>query len=127
MNDCALCPYMANARQAVNELIDRIDKLQAENEKLKEENKRLADDFNYSHEKKKEVQAELGKHRWIPVSERLPEACLKGLSVYLEIAGVNEFGDRDFDKAQYDIRKRKWISSFQEVTHFRSIILPKEK
>ena len=71
-------------------------------------------------EKLCEVEAELDKHRWIPVEERLPEIrhgiliCSHGLTHIAYMAGADKF---------YSSGSGGWVPG---VTHWKPIILPKE-
>ncbi len=78
-----------------------------------------------------QLQAELEKYRWIPVSERLPEKANKrpgfrfGPSIEVWIT------DSEFvDKGQYDYEYKTWrygIYCMKKPTHWKLIILPEQE
>ncbi len=70
--------------------------------------------------KVKQLQAELEKHRWIPVSERLPEEkeCDEILFINEGLVEAGEFKNGLF----WDNNGR----SFDKVTHWKPIYLPPE-
>ena len=66
------------------------------------------------------LQAELEKHRWIPVSERPPE----------NIKDVLALRYSTWNRAYYDKETQKWYDAstnlcLDKVTHWMPIILPK--
>ena len=66
----------------------------------------------------KQLEAELGLHRWIPVSERLPENEIDVLT-YGENCGL-EIDEHCHKHGGY------WVTSGNTPTHWMPIILPKE-
>ena len=67
-------------------------------------------------EKISELQAELDKHRWIPVVERLPETT----GAYQVIRKINDYPST----RMYNVHNKDWRSN-DIVTHWKPIILPK--
>jgi len=69
------------------------------------------------------LKAELDKHRWIPVGERLPENFKFNMSkdVYV-IAGSKQL------VSSYDYELKRWNTSpYITVTHWQSLIPPEER
>lgn len=102
---------------------------------LAAENEKLADDFNYAHEKKKELQAENERLkeqlRWIPVSERLPED--DGIYLTKYKGDKRQRHDEKMHIRSYPfwgIYKTKWVYKNQtkySITHWKPIVLPEAK
>lgn len=79
-----------------------------------------------------ELQAELDKHRWIPVEERLPQPTEKThpqQSELVWLANITE--DRmEAAKAWYEPADETWFDCFGKRvtgTHWKPIILPEEE
>jgi len=67
------------------------------------------------------------KHRWIPTSERLPEACKAGCHPK-QSERVWLARNKDVFKAYYDYYWKSWYDIYgvkTTGTHYRFIILPK--
>jgi len=72
----------------------------------------------------KQLQAELAKHRWIPVSERLPEETIVAVVYAKHLAFEPMLHLADFTPSIGHFVFRDW--DVWEVTHWKPIILPKE-
>lgn len=101
-----------------------------ENEQLKKkiEVLELAKDLTqYTKEQLQEnekLKAELAKHHWIPVSERLPE---KGESEQSEWVYITD--GKECTKAYYNFRHKYWYCFGMKkdtITHWKPIILPEQ-
>ena len=117
--------------KAVHRLFGYAEELVAENAKLKEKNNYLAslmqDIRNCSDSEqvqslldvraeKVKLKAELEKHRWIPVEERLPEKSGHYLTLgqFSTIPQTTKYRDN-------------WWSALDAVTHWKPVILPEPK
>ena len=99
------------------------EQLQAEADNAKETYDQLFLDFVSRGIEIKELQAELGKHRWIPVEEKLPEK-----ENYVFIIGMpNGYAST----ALYHKKNRHWrrysLPIKWTVTHWKPIALPERK
>ncbi len=78
-------------------------------------------------EKLEQLQAELDKHRWIPVSERLPKKSKTGHPQQTEYVYLYT-GKKSMIEAFYDYYYKEWYNSdgtSVQGTHWKPIILPK--
>lgn len=123
--------YVAVKKTEINDFMDNYDNLKAENEDLKKalsEMERfgctIQDETGYvcgyiteNKQLKAEnerLKAELNKHCWIPVSERLPEDELK----------VSVSDGSVIWTSWYKHRSGEWMTMSTRPTHWKPIILP---
>lgn len=70
-----------------------------------------------------QLREELIKHRWIPVSERLPEDGVKGFYIVIAISGL--------PYSAYQYKNEVWMNKegerMQIITHWKPIILPESE
>ena len=77
-------------------------------------------------EKYEQLQAELEKHRWIPVSERLPEGSHSVL-IYCDRMITTGYFDNFEGRAEWQIHCNTPRCYYQEkITHWKPITQPKE-
>ena len=79
------------------------------------------EEFKALEEENERLKAELEKHRWIPVSERLPKDSYRILAF-----GEDGYGYKIVAAITYDLEFEKF-RILKNVTHWKLIILPKSK
>lgn len=112
-----------------NKLRDRIKGLEKRIKVLHRNRDSIYNQKTRNYKRIKELEASLEQHRWIPVSERLPEKEQKN-SVMSKEVFVSD--GREVWKARCVVSGKRWSytnspSATLPITHWKPIILPKEK
>ena len=101
-------------------------RLQPKIEQLQAENKDQADFLSLAKEEMDTLAAKLEEHRWIPVTERLPENN-KQVLCYIKNPSSVCSGALDSYRTGFNIGAGSVFYPLNFITHWKLIILPKPK
>ncbi len=130
VNNVANAAFQSGKEYIERPLLAKIEQLEAELDKWNLTSAHIEEYLTFEKENKR-LRAELDKHRWIPVGERLPEerkhreGFLDGLSKDVWVTD-----EKIIDKAFYNINTEKWICGqlmMGKITYWMPITLPQER